>query len=254
VNVHGTENILELARRMKKLELLLHISTVYVAGRLSGPLHEAQLLHPNGWFSPYEQSKFEAEKLVIEKGSGLPWVIARLSTVIGNSVTGAISQFNYFHQLLRLVPNNRFPFIPGEPQTPVDVIADDWVLGALEVLLRANLSPGTIVHLCAGPSQALPAQQIVELAFRHHRLQQPNSASGMPRFVSLEEFQAFAKGLKRKGETALSRMAELLLLYLPHLHVQQSFLNEQTNSLLRNEGMVPPRTAEYLPRIIQSCF
>jgi long-chain acyl-CoA synthetase len=73
-NVHGTENLLQFARRAKSLKLLLHVSTVYIAGRKSGPLCEAELRHPDGWFSPYEQSKFEAEKLIFE--SGLPWAIA----------------------------------------------------------------------------------------------------------------------------------------------------------------------------------
>lgn len=253
VNVRGTDNILKLARRAKRLNLLLHVSTVYVAGRKSGPLREAELMHPNGWFSPYEQSKFEAEKLICETGHGLPWVIARLSTIIGNSRTGQISQFNYFHQLLRLVPGDRFPIIPGAPETAVDVIPDDWVMEALDMVLRGHPEPGSIFHLCAGPSQAVPAGEIVEMAFRLHDLRHPGSASRIPRLVSLEEFQMFAKDLQRKGETGLSRMAELLLLYLPHLHVQQSFLNEATNRFLEAGGVVPPCTREYLPRIIQSC-
>lgn len=92
----------------------------------------------------------------------------------------------------------------------------------------------------------------MELAFHHQR--QSGSPSHMPRFVRIEEFQEFAKRLRRKGQTALSRMAELLLLYLPHLYVQQSFLNDETNRFLEGAGLVRPRTEEYLPRIIQSCF
>jgi len=254
VNVHGTENVLELARRAKKLKLLLHISTAYVAGRKSGLLREAQFAHPDGWFNPYEQSKFEAERLVIEKGSGIPWAIVRLSTIVGNSLTGKVSQFNYFHQLLRIVPTYPLPVIPGAPQTPVDVIADDWVVEGLDAILRGQPAPGSVFHLCAGPLQALPAQEVVELAFRLHHQQQPSSALRMPAFVSLDEFQALAKGLRRSGQTGLSRMAELLLLYLPHLDVHQSFLNENTNSFLEGAGISALRTHDFLPRIVQACF
>lgn len=254
VNVQGTENILELGRRVTKLKLLLHISTVFVAGRRSGPLREAPLEHSDGWFSPYEQSKFEAERSIRENGSGLPWVIARPSTIIGNSVTGRISQFNYFHQLLRLVPSNPFPVIPGAPETPVDVVADDWITEGLAAIVRGKPEAESIFHLCAGPSQAVPAQEVMEMAFSLHYRRPPASGSGMPRFVSLEEFRAFAQGLRRTGQTALSRIAELLLLYLPHLSVQQSFLNEKTNRFLEEAGIAPPCTREYLPRIIQSCF
>jgi long-chain acyl-CoA synthetase len=253
VNVDGTENILELASDVKRLTLLLHVSTVYVAGRKSGVVREAQLAHAEGWFSAYEQSKFEAEKLICKNADGLPWVIARLSTIVGHSLTGKISQFNYFHQLLRLIPGNRFPVIPGAPETAVDVVPDDWVAEALQAILGGNPVCGSIFHLCAGPSQAVPAQELLEMAFRFHYEHHPSSASAMPRFVGVEEFKTFAKGLQRQGKIGLSRMAELLLLYLPHLHVRQSFLNENTNRFLKSAGVVPRRTHEYLPRIIQSC-
>jgi nucleoside-diphosphate-sugar epimerase len=254
VNVHGTKNVLELAQSVKELKLLLHISTAYVAGRRTGFLHEAQFAHADGWFNPYEQSKFEAERLVIEKGGGIPWAIVRLSTIVGNSLTGKVSQFNYFHQLLRIVPTNPFPVIPGAPQTPVDVVADDWVVEGLDAIMRGQPAPGSVFHLCAGPLQALPAQEVVELAFRLHHQQQPGSASRTPAFVSLGEFQALAKGLRRTGQTGLSRMAELLLLYLPHLDVHQSFLNENTNSFLEDAGISALRTHDFLPRIVQACF
>jgi nucleoside-diphosphate-sugar epimerase len=254
VNVQGTRNILQLARRTRRLKLLLHVSTVYIAGRRSGPVRETEFTHPDGWFSPYEQSKFEAEKLIHENGRDIPWIIARLSTIVGNSLTGTISQFNYFHQLLRLIPGNRFPIIPGVPEAPVDVIADDWLTEAFEAILRRNPEPGRIFHLCAGPSQALPAQEILEMAFRVHHERQSGGRSHVPRFVSLGEFQEFARVLQRQEGTGLSRMAELLLLYLPHLHVRQSFLNQKTDRFLATMSVVRPPTREYLSRIIQSCL
>ncbi|MGH9621387.1 MAG: SDR family oxidoreductase [Bryobacteraceae bacterium] len=134
-NVNGTRNILDLACRAKRLKLLLHVSTVYIAGQKSGVLCEARFTDPGGWFSAYEQSKFEAEELLHVHGTGVPWIIARLSTIVGNSQTGKTSQFNYFHQLVRLVPHNRFPIMPGAPDAPVDVIPDDWATEALEAIL-----------------------------------------------------------------------------------------------------------------------
>ena len=153
VNVEGTENVLAFARRARNLKLFLHISSTYVAGRRPGELHEAPLREPAGWFSPYEQSKFEAEQLIFEKANDLPWTIVRLSTLVGNSRTGHISQFNYFHQLIRLVPRNPFPVIPGTPCAPVDVVPDDWVTEALLRMVQKAPAPASVLHLCAGPSQ-----------------------------------------------------------------------------------------------------
>jgi long-chain acyl-CoA synthetase len=254
VNVLGTANILQLARDTRHLKTLLHVSSTYIAGRRSGPLPEAPVVDPVGWFSPYEQSKFEAEQLICEQGNGLPWVIARLSTLVGDSRTGRVSQINYFHQLLRLIPRNLFPVIPGVPDTLVDVVADNWVAGALLAVLQGQSPPERVLHLCAGPSQSVPAREIVELAFQLHRRREPKSRATLPSFVSLPEFQTYAAGLRTRGEETLWRMSELLLLCLAHLEVHQPFLNSRTTASLARWGVTPLRTRDFLPLIMQSCL
>ncbi|HEY1212066.1 MAG TPA: SDR family oxidoreductase [Bryobacteraceae bacterium] len=254
VNLRGTANVLELARQTKRLQTLLHISTTYVAGRRSGALHEAELANPEGWFSAYEQSKFEAEKLIFETGGDLPWIIARPSTIVGNSLTGKVSQSNYFHQLLRLVPSSPLPVIPGSPEVLVDIVADNWITDGLLAILNGKPTTHSIFHLCTGPPQSFPAGEIVEMAFCLYGRQRSSPAAKVPRFVTLEEFQTFADVLRRNGQTARSRIADPLLLYLPHLSVQQPFLNGNTNGFLQRVGeRLPPSPREFLPRIIRSC-
>ena len=253
VNVLGTANILQLARETRRLTLLLHISSTFIAGRRSGALHEAPLRDPAGWFSSYEQSKFEAEQLLHQQAADLPWVITRLSTLAGDSRTGRVSKFNYFHQLLRLIPANSFRVIPGTPDAPVDLVADDWVGDALLSLLRAVPPAGSFLHLCAGPSQSLPAQELLDLAFSLRSRDLPGSCI-QPSFVSVAEFEKFAADLRRKGLAVRCRMAELLLLCLPHLEVHQHFMNDGANALLERSGVLPLRTREFLPRVIMSCF
>ncbi|MEP6716256.1 MAG: SDR family oxidoreductase [Terriglobia bacterium] len=254
VNVLGTANVLQLARGARRLKLLLHVSSTYIAGRRSGPLPETSVVDPAGWYSSYEQSKFEAEQLLCEQGKGLPWVIARLSTLVGDSRTGLISQYNYFHQLLRLVPRNLFPVIPGDPDAPVDVVADNWVAEALLGVLQGESPPGTVLHLCAGPSQSMPVREVVELAFDLHRRREPGSRAKAPSFVSLSEFQAYASGLRTRGEETRWRMAALLTLCLGRLEVHQPFLNCGTTASLAGWGITPLRTRDFLPRIMQSCL
>lgn len=185
----------------------------------------------------------------------VPWVIVRLSTVVGNSRTGHISQFNYFHQLLRLIPHNPFPFIPGDPGAPVDLVSDDWVTDALISIINSDSNPDRrVFHLCAGPAQSLPAQDVVDIAFELHRQRDPSSRVAVPSFVSLEEFQRFAATFSGRRGIACSQMAERLMLYMPHLEVRQSFLNTVSNSLLEQRGITPRHTRDFLPRIIESCF
>lgn len=252
VNLQGTSNVMALARHCAELKLLLHVSSTYIAGRRSGPLAEELLMSPGGWFSPYEQSKYEAERLVSDSGEGLAWTIVRLSTVIGDSRTGHVSRPNYFHQLLRMVPRNPFPFIPGDPDGLVDVVADDWVTDGLMAILEEDATPGAVYHLCAGPSQSLPAREVIEMAFRSHLARYPGCGATSPRFVGVERFQSLRAGIMKRGDARSACMAELLLLCLPHLSVGQTFLNEKTGSFLERRGIVAPQTRDFLPRIIGS--
>jgi len=254
INVEGTANVMAFARHAPRLRSFLHISSTFIAGRNRGELRETPLRESAGWFSPYEQSKFEAEQLILEKGSDLPWAIARLSTLVGNSQTGDIAQFNYFHQLLRFIPRNPFPVIPGTPDAPVDVVADDWVGESLLKMVQKPPAAGSVLHLCAGPAQSMPAHEVLELAYRLHRRDRPKSRATIPSFVSLSEFETFIAEARTVGSEKLWRMAELLRLCLPHLEVHQDFLNTDTTALLAQSGITPVRTREFLPLVIASCF
>ena len=82
-NVQGTANIIEFAKQAPHLERLSHISTAYVAGGATGTVSEEQLTDQNGFFTNYEQSKYEAELLVREYRSLVRIAIYRPSIVVG---------------------------------------------------------------------------------------------------------------------------------------------------------------------------
>jgi len=108
-----------------------------------------------------------------------------------------------------------------------------------------------VLHLCAGPSQSVPAQELLEMAFSLHRRGRPASRAVVPSFVSPAEFQAFLADLQKKGAERLCRIAELVLLCMPHLDLQQDFLNSNTTALLARSGVIPIPTRVFLPRIMQ---
>jgi len=88
INTYGTRQLLDLARRCERLEKFAHLSTVYVAGRSTGVTSEVPLQHANGFCNSYQQSKYEAELLVVKAMSQIPAAIFRLSSVLGDSKTG----------------------------------------------------------------------------------------------------------------------------------------------------------------------
>ncbi|MGW1893251.1 SDR family oxidoreductase [Streptomyces sp. NPDC002004] len=65
VNVTGTARVLELADESGPDTAVHHLSTAFVAGgRRQGTVHEDDFSDAAGFLTPYEESKFEAERLV----------------------------------------------------------------------------------------------------------------------------------------------------------------------------------------------
>src|SRR5262249_45166120 len=65
VNARGTLRLLQLARKCARLEKFAYVSTVYVAGRDTGWLRESPCHANHGFVNAYQQSKWEAERLVV---------------------------------------------------------------------------------------------------------------------------------------------------------------------------------------------
>src|SRR5262249_22040698 len=98
VNTNDTAEGLAFALRCQQLRKVAHISTAYIVGRAEGHFPEALIRHQQGFCNAYQQSKYEAEELVTQAMGELPVSIFRLSTIIGDSATGEVHQYNYFHQ------------------------------------------------------------------------------------------------------------------------------------------------------------
>ena len=99
INVDGTRRMLEfaeLARERGGLNRYGRDSTAYVCGNHTGRFTEHDLDMRQGFHNSYEQSKFEAEKLV-RAHTDLPWTILRPSIVVGDRRSGSTSAFNVLY-------------------------------------------------------------------------------------------------------------------------------------------------------------
>jgi len=121
VNVKGAKNVLDLSMQLKnkgKLKKACHISTAYVCGDYKGRFTEADLDLGQSFNTTYEQSKFEAEKLVGEYRKKGVWVdIFRPSVVVGESFSGKVNEFRNIYHLLQICSLEIFdswPFIDSK--------------------------------------------------------------------------------------------------------------------------------------------
>jgi thioester reductase-like protein len=148
VNVGGTRRMVELAQRCERLERFTYISTAYVAGEPRGVFREDQLDVGQRFRNPYEQSKFEAERMLRERGAGLPLQILRPSIVVGDSRTGHTSTFNVLYGPLKAFARGAIPAIPARRSSPVDIVPVDYV--ADRTVELATDGPLGTFHLVAG--------------------------------------------------------------------------------------------------------
>lgn len=145
-NVGGTRNVLELVDRMPHLERLVHVSTAFVAGKRCGRVLESQLQHDAGFVNGYDQSKYEAERLVRRRRRTLPVAILRPS-VVAEPAEGAGACALWF--ALNLIERGLVPVLPGAPANLLDLIpAADAATASTSLIL----TPGAFgtFHVASG--------------------------------------------------------------------------------------------------------
>ncbi|WP_424921744.1 SDR family oxidoreductase [Streptomyces sp. wa1] len=123
VNVRGTGHVLHFAEDANAR--LVHGSTAFIARAGRGSLLDA-----------YAESKATGETLV--RTSGVPYTIARLSTVIGDSGSGETARLQAFHHVVGSGLAGRLPFLPCAPGTRIDVVPQDTAAAALAALVRSE--------------------------------------------------------------------------------------------------------------------
>jgi thioester reductase-like protein len=215
VNVLATENLLRFAGYCSRLERFAHISTVYVWGGKPGYIRE-EAAQPGPFFNSYQQTKFEAEQVTLEAMATVPAAIYRLSTMIYDSSTARVGQFNYFHQLLRLAATNPLRAIPALPDARIDLIASDWAGRVFDFLFVDQWRPGNIFHLCAGPQHSLQVDELFTMTFDLLGL-----SATRPAIVTQDEFDRHARHIL--STPSRKQMWRSLAHFLPHMEVDQAF-------------------------------
>ncbi|MEV6210450.1 SDR family oxidoreductase [Kitasatospora sp. NPDC051914] len=171
LNVRGTENVLAFARQAQAP--LQHVSTAFVARR-----DLAVAGYGSARPEVYLDSKRVAEQAVL--ASGVPVNIVRPSVVIGNSVTGRISQFQGLHTIAGALLKNTLPMLPLEPASRIDFVPQDLVADVIAHLVRTGTTGGE--YWVTGGRAAPTAGRIVELGLALGR--SLGLSPDTPRFVS----------------------------------------------------------------------
>ncbi len=240
INVEGTRRVLslaELASERGGLRSYAHVSTAYVAGTHAGRFLESDHDVAQTFRNSYEQSKFEAERLVRD-ATGLPTMILRPSIVVGDRDSGWTSAFNVLYWPLRAFARGLYPAVPAVRSSPVDVVSIDYVADAIYELCQSSTAIGQTYHLTAG-SQASNVGELVDLASRYFKRPPPE-------VLSATEFAEYAKTMTGVQRSALGQSAA----YFPYFAVDTEFDNAAARAQLEPAGISVAPLASYLNRLL----
>jgi nucleoside-diphosphate-sugar epimerase len=135
VNVDGTRNMLDFAKRCRALQRFHYISTCYVSGTLPGVFREDDLERGQSFNNCYEETKYLAE-VEVRRRNDVPWTIYRPAVIVGDSRTGATQKFDgpYFvMQWLERQPRIAVLPVVGRPSRyTFNVVPRDFMVDAIE--------------------------------------------------------------------------------------------------------------------------
>ena len=251
-NVTGTRHVLDLCLRMRsegKAARLDHVSTAYVAGARTDVVREDDPAVATSFRNSYEQSKCEAEGLLIEARRQLPIVIHRPSIIVGSSVTGTTTRYHGLYEifagavrvyggwrnaLVRVVP------LPFDPECPIDIVPVDYVAGAIATLFERDDAVGRTYHLAAGVEGASTARELVDLVCAHFHVRSP-------RYVKRDGLLwRAAQAVAPLGARLAPRLHRRATFMLPYAWRNPSF--DIANA--RAAGLSPPAVSAYFTRVL----
>ncbi len=243
INVDGTRRVVELAQlcaRRGHLDSFVHVSTAYVAGTHGGSFAEGDVDVGQGFRNAYERTKFEAERVVRERGWGLPAQIVRPSIVVGDSATGWTPAFNVLYGPMKAFSRGAYPAIPARRSAPVDVVPVDYVADSILALAGG---PATTYHLTAS-ERASSVGELIDLGSA--AASQPRPKVLPPRLYR----RLVHPILVRRGSEARRRALRRSEVYFPYFAMRTRYDNGAARAALGPLGIEVPPLAAYFKRLL----
>lgn len=243
INVDGTRRVMELAHlcaRRGHLDSFVHVSTAYVAGTHPGSFAEGDHDVGQGFRNAYERTKFEAERVVRERGWGLPAQIVRPSIVVGDSTTGWTPAFNVLYGPMKAFSRGAYPAIPARRSAPVDVVPVDYVADSILALAGR---PGTTFHLTAS-QRASSVGELIDLG-------SAAASQPRPRVLPPRLYRRLVHPLLvRHGSESRRRALRRSEVYFPYFAMRTRYDNAGARAALEPLGIEAPPLASYFNRLL----
>ena len=234
VNVEGTAKVVDLARSCRRLESLGILSTIYSTGLRAGPICEQLYGDGAGFANDYEWSKWAAEQVVAgEAGSGLPWRVLRVATVVADDDTGAVTQHNAFHETLKLWFHGLLPLVPGDAATPLYLVTGSFVADAVLAVMDDPGAEG-VYHLAHAPADSLALGQVLDVVAEAFEAVERFRRRGVlrPLLGDEETFHLLARGVSTFGGGLVRQSLRSVVPFARQLFVPKLVGNDRLRGVL----------------------
>jgi thioester reductase-like protein len=237
VNLRGTLEVIQLARRAQNRNGLLrysHVSTVAVAGKRQNEVvtEDSAIDWSLSDYDPYARTKKFCEHMANQLLADVPRTIFRPAIVMGDTKRAETTQFDMVQAFDVL---SRFPVLPLRPNDKIDIVPADYVSKAIVTIHQKERPTYGIYHLSSGQGSQTYREITDSLA----------AAGGWrrPKFVPSfgKPFSATIDRLSRR-HGAIGHGASLLKVFWPYLDWNTVFDNSRVVAEL---GEAPAKFSTY---------
>jgi thioester reductase-like protein len=243
INVEGTEHVLQFAQTVQRMRRLSYVSTAYVAGDHRGLFREDQLDIGQSFRNPYEQSKFEAERLVRDHADRLPIQIFRPSIVVGEAETGWTPAFNVIYWPLKAFARGAYQAVPARRSAPVDVVPVSYVADAIFELSSHEARSGTTYNLAAGDWSSTVGE-LLDLSAEYFGRRRPRVIAPPVYRLLVHPLLIRKSGERRRKALAASEV------FFPYFAMRVRYDTATACAALAGTGIRMPRLPDYFERLM----
>jgi thioester reductase-like protein len=232
--------------RLRKVDV---VSTIGVAGKMSGLVPERGLREPREYHNAYEAAKAEAETLLLADIDELPLTIHRPSMVVGNSHDGRVRQFQVFYHLCEFLTGARtWGVMPDFADATLDIVPVDYVAAAICASVARPDAAGRVFHLCSGPDLAVSLRKLSRYLQEWARRRGENlpRSKVVPRAWS----RRLLKGAGHVARGRTRRSLGAIGYFLPYLETRQVFDVAETRAYFAPLGISVADPWDYLDSVM----
>lgn len=241
VNVEGTRNVLDAARKAARVHRFNYVSTAYVSGLETGLVGEDDLPEPRpeNFKNFYELTKNEAEWLVRAERRNLPVSIYRFGVVTGDSKTGATEKFDGPYFIIKYFHNWGYLPLPmiGDMDSTINIVPVDFVCDATVAISRSPQAVGKCFHI-VDPDPITTRELFLRVA----------EASGRkpPRWKLSPA--VMDKLMRLKPMRKIIAIPREAMIYMNH---SVTYNCANTLRALEGTGIACPPAPEYIPKLVE---